>query len=1679
MAGMDQILSIVRQRERAQQLIDKDRSRWEDDPGKPATYLSHLQRLNVPEKKQEKLASNANLAKIEAAIPSGDPRKGLGMEALNLSRQALSESPSNVHPKDVLDTIYKGLLSQKEEETNRYIQKEESSLFGGRKDISKPENYEEWKKNFLAGSRTTLAEDMTNPLESAAIGGGIALAGAGIKRLMAGEVKTPLMEILPSGERVASKVAILEGRGLTGLGRAASKLPFGETLAKWALKEGGATIGTKMLGRLLMGAPPAGPVGLGMKVAGAALIAIPDFAMWDIAKHIVKSAAPEWTAQRPLETDILSMGAAIPGMRYLSKGIGKMLEAKGAAEVTERALVAKPTAENYLATFRAKKAEGDFTDAVLVNYKQLTESVKPVGPVAPVELPGPNRPLLPSGTEPPANKLSFNKGLQGRQLPIPDSLKDKMLGEGFVSQDIVNTHIYDYKSMLKGFADDLISTGKSPVEALSSARQTIKRGIGLELINSASGNLVDGMAVKMRLLGPYGVDSVFREVTENGTDLVTAVNSAIKIRQHFGVDIFKQQAEGIAAVSREKEIQSSIEAFRNLQTPESVNVLAQKHGLTYDGVRDYSEFGQGKIHYFTDTKTPLPSTYSARTIEDLEKQVAESRAAFSRAQEGDKLRETVASKLEEKMKKEAEKKVTPSPSNVLTEQSIALKNEEPIKFASEAEADQWIQSRRLQKDSSLFGKTVDKETGETVIRNDSWLGRTKEKSKTDLSVSPRETATELPAKTIDQIFDTQPPDIVKKSIDKMMDTYRTNPASLGDKEFAIAHNTENVFWHTPENTQRYKKIIAGERATIFDKEVEALKATPQDVQELSKKIRDELGYQEHIKILDKAKAVLEEEGKWGKGSGRTAEDTVKAIHEVTNFKFTSFLLTGLAAGGTMVAMSSFLPSEAQAAAPDIAGRTVYKIFADALKPSSEGIMRYAKEMESAGLLSPKISTDGLKVEQFQKPIIVPADFTNISRKKRLPFGLDRILSPYTLGQLYYGGYKEGLESMSNPAVGIASAQTSAINNTMASLGVFQNIMKKFEIKSSYKEVVKEMKPIAEKYQQTISETAAHYEQERILKKSLERANKSLTKATGTEADEIKSIIDEMNGRLEIHKTAIDGNKDIIREFQGVHADKMKELAAKYPSVRISLLMEEKAGKDTLYPWLQGMSTQKELSAAASLKEMMQDYAGRMMEVGQDPITYKGYVHYAPHPDIDFNKIRKSIEQIESGASANPRLARFYERSIGGKNMMPDIFYSMERYIPDANRRIAFGDFWGQGRINGWYGHSRSTVVQANDGLRTFWDTINRNFDPFANTALSRLSDRIQMFEIARLLSFSPSVSFKHAIKLEANWSNFGWLESMKMMPETASMWARKMTPEWAKKTPALEDSVVKAFINQGAMARVVADLETINIPKNLYDRAMMKINEHGAVLIDAVENFDRAHSLVAAGMMASKKGMTASQAAYGVMDTILKTNFLSGALNPSWLRDPKVRLLFLFQGTPFKIAEQRAIQMYRTGKAVGKAGGEFLDILKSLKSDVNEGANVLKYSAIKDALLSERDIWGTPLVSQVMRKMIILGGMVTAGKMAFDSELLGHVVHAPFFEFGKKGVSFRMNPVATAAYETWQKKGEEDRGFLMDDFLKTWIKDPFVQNNVIKAMRLSKSDIPERYRDSRVRYILGVPGTGD
>jgi len=94
----------------------------------------------------------------------------------------------------------------------------------------------------------------------------------------------------------------------------------------------------------------------------------------------------------------------------------------------------------------------------------------------------------------------------------------------------------------------------------------------------------------------------------------------------------------------------------------------------------------------------------------------------------------------------------------------------------------------------------------------------------------------------------------------------------------------------------------------------------------------------------------------------------------------------------------------------------------------------------------------------------------------------------------------------------------------------------------------------------------------------------------------------------------------------------------------------------------------------------------------------------------------------------------------------------------------------------------------------------------------------------------------------------------------------------------------------------------------------------------------------------------------------------------------------------------------------------------------------------------------------------------------FDSNIQDQVFHPPFIKMEGESPGVYLNPVTSAAYKTWTKRHEEDRGLLFTEFVNNWLgHSGAVPSTFRKAMRLTENDIPEIYRNSKLRYFFGVP----
>jgi hypothetical protein len=423
---------------------------------------------------------------------------------------------------------------------------------------------------------------------------------------------------------------------------------------------------------------------------------------------------------------------------------------------------------------------------------------------------------------------------------------------------------------------------------------------------------------------------------------------------------------------------------------------------------------------------------------------------------------------------------------------------------------------------------------------------------------------------------------------------------------------------------------------------------------------------------------------------------------------------------------------------------------------------------------------------------------------------------------------------------------------------------------------------------------------------------------------------------------------------------------------------------------------------------------------------------------------------------------------------------MGKYIPDAAKRIGISDYWKMGKPGGW--DAVRQVMNARggyDGALNTLDKIRTAFDPVDTMGSAKWLNRYASFEVARLLTLSPSVSFKHALKLMGNWTIFPASINTQATVQNFNLQARQYAQDIAgtrwKGTDQIAD-LSRALTMQHHIAAAVSDMAPYEMPRSVIDKLLNRANEIGSSFVNAVERLDRGQTFLASILMSQKKGMTPDQALYGLMDSVTKVNFLTGPDNPKWLKNPFIRTMMMFQGTPFKILEQRTQLAMQAGRDVKNTW----DVLQKLRADVKRGEAEFKWSLLTDELTKSKDAYGTPYTQQMLKQMLVMGTVLTTGKFAFDSDLLGHVVHIPGMQLGNRGMSLGLNPAVGAAYQTVtganKTPGNED-DFAVSRFFNTWLGGTGFPAIAKKIANLSNNDIPAIYRDNKLNYLFGVPKT--
>lgn len=1565
--------------------LERERMMFSSDPNKVETIVSHLMKDYVPDKSKEKLAMSPTLAKVEAAMPSDDPRRGMGSKIMAESTIGIAANPDK-HPLEVIKEIYDRNVEERKKATYTYLEDKEKGFLGlpgtgtslftgsviGKKYANMP-GYDEYKQKKDEYNRTHFTlDEFSSPQSAAALGGMLTAIGVGAEKLS-------------TSAGTIGKVARV----------AAKFLPTGFKAIPNPL----------------------------LRVGLTALASIPEFwAFEGIHQAVTKAPGMEDVPELPKQ--VLGFMAGGAGMSQLSKGIAKRIdkwgEARYAANDAVNKMMQDPSLKNVVDSFDKerymKKSAELFQDDFSMRGTPGSAAAKVGSSKAKISM----------------EQMSRIEGKINEGLHVEDAVgqvltEDKLLG----ALDAVKTNKF-FDELLKSSADkqekalknrlfrDAVNRGLGPDEAiLEVQRGTAKWELDdiINFGNNATVTHAPEVAAGLRMLG-YSDEAINKIPLRMGKTLskrrMIEANAERSKLELEGQKLFAEEA-GTATEAR------LVNPLQPEEITRAKSAVAETEKLLGGVVPEGQKIGlSGKPKYFFAEGEPA-KTADEETWYRYFKNMTKG--------EGGAATEANMFTFEGNIPK-------PLPEGTHTVRKIP---------ESAMKAYNRVYEERLDAVHKKVVESVeaDKEVVQEVIKQNYYEPTEGMKSVMSDFVTDEQYAKAML-------------NLEELGIGKKGDFAASTAAGVGTKKKRVA-TPKKVVKQVAEDAETIEAVGA-ENISKAGAEGKVKKEkrdfNRESVDLYTRMSQGKISQDEYDSALN---SLMDEHGGGGWG---------KMMAAIT------------AGAGALSALSAFAPSEAEAAGlPNgVITNANYSIVSGIKKTFKEVI----KEIVDKKLFVPEYVKGTFDFGDKGYAISIIPDIMNVSAKYRSSKKMfaQQYLSPNVVADfLYNATTKDGRRLPTNPMPEIASRTAISQGNTAKAFSLVQDVLSMVTGGESHmKEVSEAMKPLLE-MNMTASRVSFHRGNISKLDEMIEGLIKKKSKLSGDEALAMDGNIEKLMMMQDASNQAIGELKFKKEAFDKQWRTIAEGLAEKYPSTRIALALEGE-GMAANDPWVLKHLTDREKEAVGHIRKLHNKIAEYIIDVGGKPIMEKPYIHHAAHPDMDWKGLQKSLEGYSLETQNILPLSRLFHREYNSKQMMPDIHYVMQQYLPDIFKRIEMMDFWKKGKPNGWSAHMHALEQMGWRAPAEFMKSIARGFLPEDRTWANNIARQAYALEAARLIGFNPAPGFKHLMKLEANWSNFGVKMGLTNLPKAFDIYKKevgaavleKMTGK--KVTRDMETELYRTFTHAGNMSAIIQDLGLYEPPRGWVEKIGRQLSDYTGTIINNTERFDRAMSFVGSMEMAAKQGMTAEQAIYNLYDTILKTNFLSGNQNPAWLRNPKIRAMMMFQGTPFKIAEQRALLAVRAGRGIKKGWDEYYKQLQDIRKMVGEGEKEFKWNLIKDALESEKDINGIPYAYQLMRKVMILGTVITGGAALFDADMTGHMLHLPFVKH-EGGLKVNLNPILSAAMETKSKEDE----FWTSSFFKRWLGSAPFGAAVGKAARLKEDDIPKIYRDSKFRYFFGVPAT--
>jgi len=426
----------------------------------------------------------------------------------------------------------------------------------------------------------------------------------------------------------------------------------------------------------------------------------------------------------------------------------------------------------------------------------------------------------------------------------------------------------------------------------------------------------------------------------------------------------------------------------------------------------------------------------------------------------------------------------------------------------------------------------------------------------------------------------------------------------------------------------------------------------------------------------------------------------------------------------------------------------------------------------------------------------------------------------------------------------------------------------------------------------------------------------------------------------------------------------------------------------------------------------------------------------------------------------PEIINLARRGSGTVPWIPSIRATIQDYIPNVNRALAFTPFarkWNRYRN---YLDSAAHTSGAAYREAKWWDAWYKDqYVRHVNTTSDKLLKLFYFWEANRLLAFVLSAGAKHLTKAVGTGSEIGYMNMLRAQPQNA-----KALVGWAANKGLLPKKYFRSSIETFMVAQriisirqIMVDLEAMPGVWNM----LGGITRLTSLPITLAELFDRGSTIYGTIALGARAGASLYTTKRLIWEKTLSTNFLGGFDQLRFMRSQARRAMLLFATTSTKVFERPATLFLESGRE-----------MKALKDALMEfGVAGWKHGRY------ERDLAGSTATARIIRYLIALGALEYVSEKLFGTSFFWYSQHPIIGRESRTGhaVPIQLPPVVMVLAEM-QMQGSSLGQALKHQLATITMAD--------KINRMLEKDIPSVYWDksqskleAELRYLLTAPKT--